>query len=538
MGIPTHSVRDKGLSLSNGWDRVSVLTLVLHFALLVCVGLSRHWSFMTSLYDLGVFDQTLWNTTRDDFMVMTSVFAKPMNFLGFHFSPVLVAFVPFYWIAATPEWMVLAQALALSFAGWPLYRLACLITGGERAAFLWLTIYLVNPFVLNAAAWDFHPIALAAPAVTAGMWAVETRRVKLFLGCMIWALLVQEHMGLFVAGFGLLWRLRQGDWLLPMGTVATGLAYSYLVLAFVMPALSSLGGHPMLVSGTGHLARFGWLGATPVDALWMMLGSPIQVLKHAFVDMGGLAYLMALALPLLGLCLAAPEILLPGLADLGANILSANPMPRSIFAYHSVVLATITTTAALYGVRRLSVYVDRYSQLQLTGFVAIASWITGYLLAPVPLPGAANIWKPAYLAVWPDSRLTQIQKALGPIESVSVQPNVGAHFTQFKEVYAFPQKLETVGAVILRLDSPTTTLVPRDQSKVGTLAHHLQLPPDKYVQTVRHLLATREWGVLVWESPWLVLAKGGVADTSTVAAVEKRLDELCTLWQLGSCPSR
>jgi len=36
--------------------------MAVHFAVILALGLLRHWGYMTSLNDLGVFDQAVWGT--------------------------------------------------------------------------------------------------------------------------------------------------------------------------------------------------------------------------------------------------------------------------------------------------------------------------------------------------------------------------------------------------------------------------------------------------------------------------------------------
>jgi hypothetical protein len=78
---------------------------------------------------------------------------------------------------------VLPQAAALAVAAWPLFLLACRISGSERTGCLWAVAYLFNPFLLNAVAWDFHPVTLAVPLVALALLAVDSGDGRLLVGC-------------------------------------------------------------------------------------------------------------------------------------------------------------------------------------------------------------------------------------------------------------------------------------------------------------------------------------------------------------------
>lgn len=489
------------------WRLWTGTALSIHFLLILTLGLSHHWGHMSSLNDLGMFDQAVWGTLHGEFLLNTSnSFNTPINWLGVQFSPVLLLFVPLYAISPNAEWLVLAQACALSVTAWPIFLLANRACHSEKAGFLWAFIYLANPFLLNAAAWDFHPIMLAVPFIAFGMLAIEKADSRLlFLSCLP-LLFIREHLGLAVAGFGLLWWLRVGSWKPAAGLIAIGIAYSALVLSVVMPALSPTHEHVML--SVGPVDRYGWIGHSASEVVLTILHRPLFVIEKAMIEMQGAAYWAFLLLPFLGFPLAAATWLLPGLADMAANTLSANPMPRSPFAYHSVGLIPVLTVAAIHGAARISRWQKKFSITEITGLALGASMVMGYRFAPAPLPGAFDIWMPTHFVNWPDPSVKTIRATVGNNASASVQANIGAHFSQRRGVYLYPNMVGEVDAIILRLESPTQRFLPPIPQAVATFAHHLQMTPADYVASVHCLLASKTYGVLIWEDPWLVLAKG------------------------------
>lgn len=515
------------------WRGWTVIAISIHFFVILALGLSRHWGYMTSLNDLGVFDQAVWGTLHGKFMLNTSnEFSQQINWLGFHFHPVLLLFVPLYAIAPDPEWFALAQALALSIAAWPIFLLASRVCQSETAGLLWALAYLVNPFLLNAAAWDFHPVALAVPFIALGLLAVEkTNRRLLFLSCLS-LLFIQEQLGLTVAGFGVLWWLRSKRWKSAVFLIALGISHSALVLGVVMPALSPSGAHLMLGSGTSQLSRYGWLGHSVSEAAQTLLTHPLAVLEALILQTDGASYLGLLLLPLLGFSLAGGAFLLPGLSDLLANMLSATSMPRSVFSYHSVTLVPVLTTAAIYGSARISRWQKKFSAIELTGLALIASIITGFSLGPLPLPGASTIWAPRQFMNQPDPALPAVYAAVEDSASVSAQGNIGAHFSQRREIYLYPNMDKEVDAIVLWLDSPTTKLHPQDPGKDASLAWHLQMRPADYLTSIECLLADKRYGVKLWKDPWLVFAKG-TPKGETEWKIETRLMQLREQWGLS-----
>jgi uncharacterized membrane protein len=162
--------------------RIWLVSVLAHFLFCLWLGLTRHWGYLTNVNDLGVYDQAIWGILHGaPFLNTATDFAQPVSRLAIHFDPILAIFAPLYVIAPAVEWLILAQAMAISITAWPLYVLGVRLMRSEGAAVLWSLVYLFNPFVISAAAWDFQTVSLAAPAMALAMMAVESNRARLFL---------------------------------------------------------------------------------------------------------------------------------------------------------------------------------------------------------------------------------------------------------------------------------------------------------------------------------------------------------------------
>ena len=517
------------------WRGWTAAAIIIHFAVILALGLFRHWGYMTSLNDLGVFDQAVWGTLHGQFLLNTSILDQPINWLGFHFHPVLLLFVPLYAIAPYPEWFALAQALALSVAAWPIFLLTSRVCRSEMAGLLWAIVYLVNPFLLNAAAWDFHPVALAVPFIALGLLAVEKRdRCLLFISCLP-LLLIQEELGLTVAAFGVLWGLRNKDWKVAVILFLLGTAQTALVLGAIMPAFSPSGSHLMLSSGPDQLSRYGWLGHSVLEVAQTLVAHPTDVIGKVMVSFGGAVYFGQLLLPFLGLPLLGAVSLLPALPDLAANLLSSNAMPRSVLAYHSVILVPTLTIAAAYGARRVSLWWPWLSSAKISGLILTVSLILGYILAPLPVPGAINFWEPRHFLHAPDPTVAEVRAAINSNASVSAQGNIGAYFSQRDEIYLYPHMIGRVDTLVLRLDGPTSKLFPKEPEGIASLASHLQMRPAEYLASISCLLDGKRHYPVLWDDPWLVLKRGAAnstADPSLDGRIRQKLQRLRVEWQV------
>jgi uncharacterized membrane protein len=492
-------------------------------------GYLRHSNYLTSINDLGQYDQAIWGFLNGT-PFLNSIILDNASWLSQHFTLILALFVPFYVIHPTVFWLIFAQAIALPLTAIPLFYIAKGIFKSETIACLWAIIYMCNPYVLNAASWDFQTATLAVPLIALGFYALEYKNFRLLLVSCFFILLCKEHFGLLVVGFGLLWAIRHRELKPALFLVLLGVTCFALIVGVLMPMLNPSGELLMMSTGKGQLSRYGWLGSTAGEVFLRILNDPIDIIRTILVTMGGWVYLLGLALPFLCFSLFEFWLLLPGLADLAVNLLSANSMPRSIYAYHSATLVPVFMVSAMYGLHRFSKISRTGLILGITVSCLFVSVFMGYFLSSFyPLPGIRHSWAPQKVVPYNDPVLLEVKELAGT-HSASVQANLGAHFSQRMEVYRFPSKIGEADMIILNLDSPTTLKQGYDPGMIGTLAHHLQMDPQLYLETVGELLINKRYGVVLWKTPWLVLEKNASHDKD-VENIELRLQTLAVEWK-------
>src|SRR5260370_25709858 len=220
----------RGTILASATVRCRVLflaALALYCVTLGTLSALKHASYHSSLIDLGIFDQVIWNTahgrwfwdTLDPYVQHNHVF------LGQHFSPGLTLLVPVYLVAPSIYSLLVIQTLALALGSVPIYMLAARRTQDERIALLLALRYLAFPQLPYANLFDFHEIALAVPLLA---WAIERldaghARTAVVLLCV--ALLFKEEVGLIVAAFGAFAALEGHNRVLGLGLIALGLRW-------------------------------------------------------------------------------------------------------------------------------------------------------------------------------------------------------------------------------------------------------------------------------------------------------------------------
>jgi hypothetical protein len=273
------------------------------------------------------------------------------------------------------------------------------------------------------------------------------------------------------------------------------------VLFFLMPALRPVDHEATPLDYQG---RYSWVNR-PLPEAAEVAGS---------LAPSGLSYIFTLLLSTGGAALMAPSFLLPAIADLAANLLSANPMPRSLLSYHSMALVPIFLISAVRGCGESSL------RRVFLGVALCASSLLTYWTFPLPLPGSSNIWQIESLELQRPSVVGEINKILGPNMSLSAQSNVGGYFSHRLQIYRFPDRLDETDAVVLNLKFPYD---PVSYTPFGNPYPFEELP--QVLADMERVVHGREFGLTVWEDDWL-LAIRGAEDRIDREEPARRLDAL------------
>jgi uncharacterized membrane protein len=163
------------------------------------VGLFKHWHFDSSAYDLGIFDQVIWQLSR--FEAPTSSLKGHTNIFGDHFHPIIALLAPVYWIAPRVEALIVAQSVLLAVSIVPVFAFARRRLPMGQATVIAI-VYGLFWGIQRTAWFDFHELAFAPLLIGIVINAIDLRRWRvLWIGCAaLW--LVKEDMIPFVAGVG------------------------------------------------------------------------------------------------------------------------------------------------------------------------------------------------------------------------------------------------------------------------------------------------------------------------------------------------
>jgi len=389
----------------------------------------RQRAFATGRFDLGNMVQAVWWTAHGHPLRMTNLHGQQISRLAAHVDPLLAVFGPLWWIWPSPDLLLVVQALAIAAGAWPVYKLAVKHLGSPRAGLGFALAYLLYP----ATGWltlnEFHPVALATPLLLFAFWYLDNDRLLPFALCAIAAAASKEEIGLVVAGFGVWYAVARGRTGAGLAIAGLGFAWSAIAIAVVIPHFHTAG-------ESDFYGRYSEVGGSAAGIVKTAFTHPGRI-AHAAFSGRDLRYLAQLVLPLAGLSLLAPLVLVAALPELAINLLSATPTQTSIHFHYTAGLIPPLVIAAVLGARRLPRWAIPVA------IVAVAAALVGnYRLGPLPgwrnLPGGST-FQATSARVSEHDRIAARALTLIPKNAVvSATNTLGAHLSARRRVLSFP----------------------------------------------------------------------------------------------------
>lgn len=262
-----------------------VLVLAMTYGVVfTLLSVTQHRALGSSIFDLGLYDNILWHTSRGD--LLASSFIRGGSHVSAHVDPILALIAPLYWFAPGSETALAVQSFWLATAAVPAWLLCRHHLGRPWLSVLFAATLLLYPAMHGANLYDFHSLTLAAPTVLWLLFALETRRWKLFGGALVLLLLTREDLSLltcFVGAYAVLsGRARR----VGLATIGLALAYFLFVKIVVMPDAGIF----MKDSKEAYGYAYYYVDLIPEGRgglralLASLLTNPIFVLKHVFTE--------------------------------------------------------------------------------------------------------------------------------------------------------------------------------------------------------------------------------------------------------------
>lgn len=381
------------------WLVASVAALVISL-----LKVKQHHVLQTSAFDLAIQSSVAWNTSQGRPFVDT---IQGMNYLGDHFSPIHVALALIYRVWPSPLCLMVLQSAGFGLAAVAVYRLTLRHVGDVSVALPAMLLFLLNPYLHEISAFDFHPVALAVPIFLWLLDSLESGRMTAFVLLALAAATVEETLLPPLAGVGVYAFFLQPRrrWL---GLVlAVGAAGLFVVeLKLLMPYFL---GEDRLT----HLHRYANLGGSIEEIVVSVWRDPLLVVRELLTPAEKPGALGALLLSVGFLPLLAPwQLLLAVIPILQVQLTSYEVQWRFSLQYSATVLPFLAF-AAVHGLARVRGVLVR--QQQKRAFVspraAARLGVMVAVVAVLTVPGML----PQYLTEWSPVRVAAAHRILAEV---------------------------------------------------------------------------------------------------------------------------
>lgn len=464
---------------------LALAAVALYVAVFFWLAMQRHLSFDSSGFDLGIYDQVVWNTLHGRWFFYTTTGVPTLHFSN-HVSFNILLIAPLYLIHSGPETLLLLQPLAIGLGGLPLFWLAREKLASTLAAFSLLAAYLLFPTLQIVNLWDFHPPVLSVGFFMFAFYFLEKKRPGWFMLFAFLAMLGKEQLPLQVAFLGGYAIIRHRYWAVGGVTIALALGWFFWVMTWLIPRYSAENQHIFL----GYYAD---LGNSPGAIVLTALTRPDLVLANLWQP-AKLKYMFDVLTPFGYLPLVGLPVLLIGAPSFAINLLSANTaMHDATGGQYGADVAPWLAWAALFGfyaAQRGLTYRWPTAQRPVTAalsgalLAAALGWQLFYGYSPLALD-------PPHWEITAHDRLAQRFIAQIPPDAVvAAQGKLYPHLSDRQWAYQLP-------------DVNDAEYVFFDATTGGWPVH-----PNDIWAIAQKLLASGQYGVLDAADGYLLLKRG------------------------------
>jgi len=404
------------------------------FALFIvfnCLSLARHFALSSSSWDLGIFDQAIWNAANGNMLV--SSLKGNINLLGDHFEPVLFVLVPLYKVWSSAAVLLIAQSLILSLAVFPLYLIAKAKLSSRALVLAFIASFMLSRPLRGVALSDFHPECFILLFSFWAYYFLIKKKNGLLLVSVLFMLACKEDTAFLVCALGLyavIFEKRRG---LGVLLFVLGIAAWILETKFIIPAFNPARVYP-------YMDRLPF-GTTYAANLKAVILEP-ALLGKIFLNNAKISYCLKFLGPLAFLPLLSPRHYILIAVPLLRNILPVDPNfsgHYNISSQYTAAVIPFVYIAAIYGAANLAA---RLKHIRAPFWIAIF-----ILLTSVFYYGKtdAHKFRRFMITIKENRTLKKISylKQIPADASVSANFNLIPHLSQRKYIYQWNPSLKT-----------------------------------------------------------------------------------------------
>ncbi len=383
----------------NKYMFILVLYMLIVFGSMVKINFFRYENFDMGKFDLGNMTQMSWYTLRGQFMYLTDYFGSNVpRWSMSHVDPILVVFIPLFFIFPHPLTLVFAQNLLIILASLFIYKISELKTKNKLFSLFISLAYLTYPALGFLLSWTgYHGVS---PAIFFFLWFFylvfkyeDEKRIlgvvdylKLFLllivtlsgkeqislyfvllGIYIVLKTAYKKFGIFVSVFSLVWFLTCFFVIIPN--------YAHYRIESFEKFTSELGLSkeeiPNVYSSNYFLARYSEFGTSYSEIIKNMALNPVKT-ASVFLSGDKIDNLYLTFGPLMYLSLLSPLILFIAFPDLLINYSTSQGGigTSEIYNHRISMIIPVLFLSVIFGVSFLIRFLNHYFDKKYSNYVA------------------------------------------------------------------------------------------------------------------------------------------------------------------------
>lgn len=189
------------MNLSNRKQNLLLFTIIaVAFGLMFGLIIYKFSNFRYNCLDLAIYSNVLQNTINGNWFYST---IQGGVYFGDHLELWLLPLTLGYWGFSSPIFLLFIQAAFICLAGWPLFLIARQVLTDKKYAWLFVVLYLLNPFVWQMALFEFHILPMALFFLFFSFYFYLKKAWVPFVIFSLASLMVREDVSLIIMFFGL-----------------------------------------------------------------------------------------------------------------------------------------------------------------------------------------------------------------------------------------------------------------------------------------------------------------------------------------------
>ncbi len=343
----------------------NIFIIVCISALLMFISSVLRHELFNSSGDLAFFDQGVYLISQGQPPIA--------SILGFHVMADHAAWVLYfiallYKIYPSVYWLFAIQSAALALGAIPTYLLALQAGLKESQAVAMVAVYLLYPVIYNSNLADFHPDAIALPALLTAILAARSKKVVWFCLSIILVLGCKAVLSLTVFGLGIWLLLFEKRRLYGMIAIISGIAWFLIANKLIIPFF---GTEATLVNR--HLYRYSYLGKSFSETLQILFSNPQAIFANLFSPLN-FEYLALLLAPVIwGLRFRYMTSLIAAVPCVALNLLADHPSQKNLVLHYSLPVVPFLIVALIASLAAGKAWVQSKRAIVLWSLVAFAA---------------------------------------------------------------------------------------------------------------------------------------------------------------------